>query len=133
LQKFEIIKKLNIIDLQFLIYNLTKNMDFSKAWEMMKLQQEAMKVKKELENTFIEAEVNWLVITVNWEMKVEKVEFETENLIPWLSASQKIALESAIKEAINKWVKKSQEVAAEKMQWVMQQMWMWNMWLPGMK
>lgn len=133
MQKFEIIKKLNIIDLQFLIYNLTKNMDFSKAWEMMKLQQEAMKVKKELENTFIEAEVNWLVITVNWEMKVEKVEFETENLIPWLSASQKIALESAIKEAINKWVKKSQEVAAEKMQWVMQQMWMWNMWLPGMK
>jgi hypothetical protein len=26
--------------------------------------------------------------------------------------------------AINKWVKKSQEVAAEKMQWVMGQMWL---------
>ena len=107
-------------------------MDFSKAWEMMKLQQEAMKVKKELENTFIEAEVNWLVITVNWEMKVEKVDFETLSLIPWLSDSEKSALESAIKDAINKWVKKSQEVAAEKMQWVMQQMGMWNMWLPGL-
>ncbi len=107
-------------------------MDFSKAWEMMKLQQEAMKVKKELENTFIEAEVNWLVITVNWEMKVEKVDFETLSLIPGLSDTQKTALESAIKESINKWVKKSQEVAAEKMQWVMQQMWMWNLGLPNM-
>jgi DNA-binding protein YbaB len=34
-------------------------------------------------------------------------------------------LENAIQAAINKWVKKSQEVAAEKMQWVM-----WSMWLP---
>ena len=114
-------------------------MDFSKAWEMMKLQQEAMKVKKELENTYIEAEVNGLVITVNWEMKVEKVDFETTTLIEWLSPSQQETLQNAIQEAVNKWVKKSQEVAAEKMQGVMSQMWMggmWGaggwMWLPGM-
>ena len=112
-------------------------MDFSKAWEMMKLQQEAMKVKKELENTYIEAEVNGLVITVNGEMKVEKVDFETNALIEGLSSSQKEALQNAIQEAVNKWVKKSQEVAAEKMQWVMAQMWMWGgaggwMGLPGM-
>ncbi len=99
-------------------------MDFSKAWEMMKLQQEAMKVKKNLENTLIEAEVSGLVITVNGEMKVEKTEFETDELIPGLNASQKEALEKAITEAVNKWVKKSQEVAAEKMQWVMSAMWM---------
>ena len=99
-------------------------MDFSKAGKMMKLQQEAMKIKKELENTIIEAEVGWLVISVNGEMKVEKVDFETNDLIPGLSPSQKEALEKAIQEAINKWVKKSQEVAAEKMQWVMSQMWM---------
>jgi len=43
----------------------------------MKLQQEAMKIKKELENTIIEAEVNGLVVSVNGEMKVDKVEFET--------------------------------------------------------
>ena len=97
-------------------------MDFSKAWEMMKLQQEAMKVKKELENTIIEAEVDGLVISVNGEMKVEKTEFETDALIPGLSAAQKEALENAISEAINKWVKKSQEVAASKMQWVMSAM-----------
>ncbi len=110
-------------------------MDFSKAWEMMKLQQEAMKVKKELENTYIESEVDGLVITVNWEMKIEKSEFETDNLIPGLNKEQKEALQKAITDSVNKWIKKSQEVAAEKMQWVMWQMWMWDMmWgLPGMK
>jgi len=77
-------------------------MDFSKAGELMKLQQEAMKVKKELENTLIEAEVDGLVITVNGEMKVEKAEFETDGLIPGLSSSQKSALETAIMEAVNK-------------------------------
>ncbi len=110
-------------------------MDFSKAWEMMKLQQEAMKVKKELENTIIEAEVNWLVVSVNGEMKVEKTEFETDALISWLSSSQKEVLENAISEAVNKWIKKSQEVAASKMSWVMSAMWM-NMpaggWIPGL-
>ena len=99
-------------------------MDFSQAWEMMKLQQEAMKIKKELENTVIESEINGLVITVNWEMKVEKSEFETLSLIPGLNNEQKLALETAILEAVNKWVKKSQEIAAEKMQWVMGKMWM---------
>jgi DNA-binding protein YbaB len=109
-------------------------MDFSKAWELLKLQQEAMKIKKELENTLIESEINWLVITFNWEMKAEKVEFEINTLIPWLNDTQKQALEKAIQDSINKWVKKSQEVAASKMQWVMGQMWL-NIpggWLPGM-
>lgn len=109
-------------------------MDFSKAWELLKLQQEAMKIKKELENTLIESEIDWLVITFNWEMKAEKVEFETNTLIPWLNDAQKQALEKAIQDSINKWVKKSQEVAASKMQWVMGQMWL-NIpggWLPWM-
>lgn len=92
-------------------------MDFSKAGELMKLQQEAMKIKKELENTYIESEVDGLVVTVNGEMKVEKVEFEDTSII-----GDKAALEKAIQEAINKWMKKAQEVAANKMQWVMGQM-----------
>jgi hypothetical protein len=40
-------------------------MDYSKATQMLKFQQEAMKVKKELDNTKIESEVDGLVITVN--------------------------------------------------------------------
>lgn len=109
-------------------------MDFSKAWEMMKLQQEAMKVKKELENTYIESEVNGLVITFNGEMKAEKVEFESDELISGLSGNQKTALETAILESINKGVTNSQKVAADKMQGVMSSMGM-NMpngGLPGM-
>lgn len=107
-------------------------MDFSKAWEMMKLQQEAMKVKKELENTYIESEVNGLVITFNGEMKAEKVEFETDALIK--GVSDKEALEKAILESINKGITNSQKVAADKMQGVMSAMGM-NMpngGLPGM-
>ncbi|MDD2907216.1 MAG: YbaB/EbfC family nucleoid-associated protein [Candidatus Gracilibacteria bacterium] len=110
-------------------------MDFSKAGELMKLQQEAMKIKKELENTYIESEIDGLVITVNGEMKVEKTEFETEKLIPGLNAEQKKALEKAIGDAVNKGIKKSQEVAAEKMQGVMGKMGMGDMLggLPGAK
>lgn len=109
-------------------------MDMSKMGELMKLQQEAMKIQKELENTIIEAEVDWLVVSINWKMDVEKVEFETANLIPWLNDAQKAALCEAIKNAYNKGSKKAQEVAASKMQWVMSQMWI-NMpagGLPGM-
>jgi hypothetical protein len=35
-------------------------------------------------------------------MKVEKVDFETEELIPGLSSAQKTKLENAIQAAINK-------------------------------
>ena len=83
-----------------------------------------MKVKKELENTVIESEEKGLVITVNWSMNFEKAEFETNELIPGLNEEQKIALQNAIVTAANKWTKKSQEVAAEQMQWVMGKMWM---------
>jgi len=91
-------------------------------WELMKLQQEAMKIQKELENIVIESEVNGLVVSVNWKTEVEKTEFETNDLIPGLSDSQKKALEEAITEAFNKWMKKAQEVASEQMQWIMSKM-----------
>ena len=110
-----------------LIFN-EKIMDFSKAWEMLKLQQEIKKIKKKLENTLIESEVDGLVITINWEMKVEKVEFEDTSII-W----NKEALEKAVLEAINKWMSKAQESSSKEMKWVMWQMGM-NLpeWMPGM-
>lgn len=97
-----ILLKIYLLNLKYFYYINTIIMDFSKAGEMMKLQQEAMKIKKELENTIIEAEVGGLVVSVNGEMKVEKVDFETNELIPGLSPSQKEALENAIQQAINK-------------------------------
>ncbi len=102
-------------------------MDYSKMAQLAKFQQEAMKVKKELENTLIESEVNGLVITINGEMKAEKADFETDALVPGLTPAQKEELQKAIVEAVNKWIKKSQEHAAEKMQGIMGQMWMWDL------
>jgi len=92
-------------------------MDYGNMKDLMKVQQDAMKVKKELENTLIEAEVDGLVITFNGEMKVEKVFFEDTKIV-W---DQK-ALEYAIQEACNKGLKKSQELASQKMQAVMKNM-----------
>lgn len=88
-------------------------MDYGKAKELMKLQQEMQKIKKELSNTHIEAEVDGIVITVDAEMNVVSTVIEDSALLQ----DQK-RLEKAITEATNKGMKKAQEVAASRMQWV---------------
>ena len=92
-------------------------MDYSKAKEMMRLQQEMSKIKKELANTHIEAEVDGLVITIDGEMKVVSVVFEDKSII-----GDEKKLEKAIMEATNKGMKKAQEVASTKMQAVAKDM-----------
>ena len=92
-------------------------MDYNKAKEMMRLQQEMSKVKKELANTHIEAEVDGLVITIDGEMKVVSVVFEDKSII-----GDEKKLEKAILEATNKGMKKAQEVASTKMQSVAKDM-----------
>lgn len=94
-------------------------MDYGKAKEMLKLQQEAQKIQTELSNIHIEAEVDGFVITIDGQMKIVAVTIEDEGLL-----KDKKRLEKASLEAINKGLKKSQEIAAEKMKWVM-----WSMWL----
>lgn len=94
-------------------------MDYSKAKDLLKLQQEAQKIQNELSNIHIEAEVDGFVVTIDWQMKVIWVEIEDESLL-----KDKKRLEKAATDAINKWLKKSQEIAADKMKWVM-----WSMWL----
>lgn len=94
-------------------------MDYNKAKELMKLQQEAQKIQNELSNIHIEAESDWFVVTIDWQMKVIWVTIEDDTLL-----KDKKRLENAATEAINKWLKKSQEIAADKMKWVM-----WSMWL----
>ncbi len=92
-------------------------MDFNQAKELMKLQQEAQKIQEELSNTHIEAEVDGVVVTVDGQLKVIAVTIEDTSLL-----SNQSSLEKAIMEATNKGMKKAQEVAAEKMRWVMGQM-----------
>lgn len=89
-------------------------MDYSKAKDLLKLQQDAQKIQNELSNIHIEAESDGFVVTIDGQMKCVKVEIEDTTLL----GDQK-RLEKAALEAINKGLKKSQQIAAEKMKDVM--------------
>jgi len=82
--------------------------------DMYKLQKEAKRIKKELANTHIFAEVDGVKVTVSGEQEIIEVEFLNEEIT---QNSTKLA--KAIKEASNKAFKKAQQVAAEKMKAVM--------------
>jgi DNA-binding protein YbaB len=99
-------------------------MDFNQAKELMKLQQEAQKIQEELSNTHIEAEFDGVVVTIDGQLKVVKVEFENKDIL-----RDESRLANAIKEAVNKGMKKAQEIAAEKMKGVMGKM---GLDIPGM-
>lgn len=99
-------------------------MDYNKAKELLKLQQDAQKIQNELSNIHIEAESDGFVVTIDGQMKAIKVEIEDTSLL-----SDKTRLEKAALEAINKGLKKSQEIAADKMKGVMGSM---GLNLPGM-
>ncbi len=99
-------------------------MDFSKAQELLKLQQDAQKIQDELSNIHIEAEVDGVVVTIDGQMKVIKFAIENPDIL-----KDTVRLEKAAAEAINKGLKKSQEIAAEKMKAVMGSL---GLNLPGM-
>jgi len=83
--------------------------------ESLKRNAEALKIGKELENINIESEIKGLVITLNWKMQVERVKFESEELVSKLNSKEKRNLEKAILDSINKGIVKSQEEAAKRM------------------
>ncbi|MCB9805277.1 YbaB/EbfC family nucleoid-associated protein [Candidatus Peribacteria bacterium] len=99
-------------------------MDMKQVQELMKLQQQAQKVQAELDNIHIEAESQGFVITLNGQLKAIKVEIEDATLL-----QDQAKLEAAALEAINKGMKKAQEIAAQKMQGVMGDL---GLKLPGM-
>lgn len=99
-------------------------MDFKQAQEMVKLQQQAQKIQEELSNTHIEAEVDGVVVTIDGQLKVVSTVFENPSIL-----SDQARTEKAITEAINKGMKKAQEIAAERMRGVMSQM---GLNMPGM-
>jgi len=81
--------------------------------DMYKLQKEAKKIKKELANTHIFAEVDNVKVTVSGEQEIVKVEFLEG------APEDKVKLGKAFQEAANKAFKKAQQVAAEKMKHIM--------------
>ncbi len=99
-------------------------MDFKQAQEMMKLQQQAQKIQEELSNTHIEAEVDGVVVTIDGQLKVVSTVIEDKSIL-----ADQAKLEKAITEAVNKGMKKAQEIAADRMKGVMSQM---GLSMPGM-
>jgi DNA-binding protein YbaB len=89
-------------------------MDYAKAKELLKLQQEAQKIQNELSNTHIEAEVDGVVLTFDGQLKCVAVKIENPDVL-----KDAARLEKAILEAANKGLRKSQEIAAEKMKGIM--------------
>lgn len=99
-------------------------MDFKQAQELMKLQQQAQKIQEELSNTHIEAEVDGVVVTIDGQLKVVSTVIEDASIL-----QDKEKMEKAITEAVNKGMKKAQEIAADRMRGVMGQM---GLNIPGM-
>lgn len=99
-------------------------MDFKQAQELMKLQQQAQKIQEELSNTHIEAEVDGVVVTIDGQLKVVTTVIEDKSIL-----ADQARLEKAFTEAVNKGMKKAQEIAADRMRGVMGQM---GLNLPGM-
>jgi DNA-binding protein YbaB len=86
---------------------------FDKIKNIYSLQKQAKEIKKELKNTHIEAEVDGVTAVVDGEQEIISITFpESEN------ANLKHLASAAVK-ALNKAIKKSQQIAAEKMKPIM--------------
>lgn len=84
-----------------------------KIKDMYKLQKQAKEIKKKLKNIHIEAEEKGVTVTVDGEQEIVSIMISDESM------QNKSILEKSIKEAFNKALKKSQEIAANEMKAVM--------------
>ena len=83
------------------------------AKDLYKLQKQAKQIKKELKNIHIEAEAEGVTVVMDGEQKVVDVK------IAEALAGDVAKISKACVEAFNKGIKKSQEIAADKMKEVM--------------
>ncbi|MFT7183889.1 MAG: DNA-binding protein YbaB [Oceanicoccus sp.] len=84
---------------------------FGQAKDLYKLQKQAKEIKKKLKNLHIEAEVEGIVVVISAEQEVQEVRVPEE----MMTAENHTKLQNKLKEAFNKGIKKSQEVAAHEM------------------
>ncbi len=87
---------------------------FSKMRDMYRIQRDAKKIRKDLAKIHIEAESNGLKVVVTAEQEIVSVS------IP--EGMSRELIESSMKDATNRAMKKAQLVAAERMQGVMKQL-----------
>ncbi len=89
---------------------------FDKMKQMMEMKRQADSIKKELESTFVEVEeINGLRIRISGAQKFKGIEFGDK----FLESRDSSRLEKDLLRCLNAAVKKSQQVAAEKMKSVM--------------
>ena len=86
---------------------------FDQAKNLYQLQKQAKDIKKELVNIHIEAEVEGIIVIINGEQEVISV------TIPESAYQNPKKLDENLVKAFNKAIKKSQQIAAEKMKGVM--------------
>lgn len=87
---------------------------FQQMKDLLKMQQEAKKIQKKLDNIHIEAEDAGVTITINGNMQVLSVSISDE---AWSKGKGNVEL--GTKNAIAKGMKKAQEVAAANMKDIM--------------
>ena len=87
-----------------------------KVKNMIKLQREARQIKKELQNIHIESESDGVLVTINGEQIIISIAWPDE------MAQDPKKLQKNLLIALNKGLKKSQQIAAEKMKGVMGQL-----------
>jgi len=89
---------------------------FQKFKNMYKVQKESKKIKKDLTNTHIEAEVDGVKVVINGQQEIVSIEIP-ENML-----NDKKRVENALIKAFNKAIKRSQQIAADQMKGIMQEM-----------
>jgi DNA-binding protein YbaB len=97
----------------------------SKFKDMYQLQKQAKEIKKKLQNTHIEAEVEGVTVTVDGQQEIISVNISDE------AYENKKKVESNMVKALNKAIKRSQQYGADQMKDVMGDMGMGG--LPGMQ
>jgi DNA-binding YbaB/EbfC family protein len=89
---------------------------FDKLNNLMEMKKQAERIKKELDNTMVEVNaVNGIKIVVNGVQNFQSLEID-ENLV---SKGNKQRLEADLLRCVNEAIKKSQELATQKMKAVM--------------
>ncbi len=86
---------------------------FDQAKNLYQLQRQAKEIKKDLRNTHIEAEVDGIVVVIDGEQEVVSI------TIPEEAHQNPGKLQENLIKALNKAIKKSQQIAADKMKGVM--------------
>lgn len=99
---------------------------FGQAKDLYSLQKKAKQIKKDLKKLQIEAEIDGIKVILSAEQEVLDIQIEPENAL----LKDPKALAESLKKAINQGVKRSQEVAAEKMRGMMGDL---GMDLPGIE